>query len=132
MCYPWLCFSQFRENQHASKRRAALCRHLRPPHSSGALVELGCRPVFAQAQGARGLTPSLTIRIIHHDPRGTPSLPAAFRSEGWPASRNGGRLQIGNPGRLRRNSHFCPQRACPPARLFPKEPECACSSPRRR
>src|SRR6476620_10331478 len=32
--------------------------------------------------------------------------PAAFRSEWWPASRrNSGRLEIGIPGRLRRNTH---------------------------
>src|SRR5215207_1864462 len=43
--------------------------------------------------------------IIHHDPRDGVAL-AAFRSEWWPASRrNSGRLQIGNPGRLRRNTH---------------------------
>ncbi|MBK3406636.1 efflux RND transporter permease subunit, partial [Methylorubrum rhodesianum] len=35
-----------------------------------------------------------------------PPPPAGFRSERWPASpRNDGRLQIGIPGRLRRNTH---------------------------
>src|SRR3954468_23144878 len=43
--------------------------------------------------------------IIHHDPRDGVAL-AAFKSEWWPASRrNSGRLQIGTPGRLRRNTH---------------------------
>src|SRR4051794_29452375 len=42
--------------------------------------------------------------IIHHDPRDGVAL-AAFKSEWWPASRrNSGRLQIGTPGRLRRNT----------------------------
>src|SRR3954468_16106696 len=42
--------------------------------------------------------------IIHHDPRDGVAL-AAFKSERWPASRrNSGRLQIGTPGRLRRNT----------------------------
>src|SRR5215211_3588930 len=46
------------------------------------------------------------ITIIHPDPRDGVAL-AAFRSEWWPASRrNSGRLQIGNPGRLRRNTHL--------------------------
>ena len=45
------------------------------------------------------------IMIIHHDPRDGVAL-AAFKSERWPASRrNSGRLQIGTPGRLRRNTH---------------------------
>ena len=44
------------------------------------------------------------IMIIHHDPRDGVAL-AAFKSEWWPASRrNSGRLQIGIPGRLRRNT----------------------------
>src|SRR3954467_7771825 len=44
--------------------------------------------------------------IIHHDPRDGVAL-AAFKSEWWPASRrNSGRLQIGTPGRLRRNTHL--------------------------
>src|SRR3954447_26888359 len=44
--------------------------------------------------------------IIHPDPRDGVAL-AAFKSERWPASRrNSGRLQIGIPGRLRRNPHF--------------------------
>src|SRR5215210_7156919 len=43
------------------------------------------------------------IVIIHPDPRDGVAL-AAFKSERWPASRrNSGRLQIGIPGRLRRN-----------------------------
>src|SRR3954452_11447204 len=43
--------------------------------------------------------------IIHPDPRDGVAL-AAFKSERWPASRrNSGRLQIGTPGRLRRNTH---------------------------
>src|SRR3954471_18627816 len=42
--------------------------------------------------------------IIHTDPRDGVAL-AAFKSERWPASRrNSGRLQIGTPGRLRRNT----------------------------
>jgi hypothetical protein len=42
--------------------------------------------------------------IIHPDPRDGVAL-AAFKSEWWPASRrNSGRLQIGTPGRLRRNT----------------------------
>src|SRR5215212_4447093 len=42
--------------------------------------------------------------IIHHDPRDGVAL-AAFKSDRWPASRrNSGRLQIGTPGRLRRNT----------------------------
>ena len=46
------------------------------------------------------------IMIIHHDPRDGVAL-AAFKSEWWPASRrNSGRLQIGTPGRLRRNTHL--------------------------
>src|SRR3954469_543300 len=47
--------------------------------------------------------------IIHHDPRDGVAL-AAFKSEWWPASRrNSGRLQIGTPGRLRRNTQLDPE-----------------------
>src|SRR4051795_2053668 len=46
--------------------------------------------------------------IIHPDPRDGVAL-AAFKSEWWPASRrNSGRLQIGTPGRLRRNTQVIP------------------------
>src|SRR4051794_40692193 len=69
-------------------------------------IELSGESLRKRNAGTRGrLTFPIGIMIIHPDPRDGVAL-AAFKSERWPASRrNSGRLQIGIPGRLRRNPH---------------------------
>ena len=78
----------------------------------------------AQTQGGPRpgrLTCRTDLMIFHPDPRDAPRHLAAFKSERWPASRrNSGRLQIGIPGRLRRNTH--PSRAGHASDLCPLLP----------